>query len=135
MTKPKDTDVDALIDTFYRALDNRGTQAPSGVALRALFAVDARIRRVAAGSVEHWTVDEFIEPRIAMLTNGTLTDFHEWETRSTTAVFDRIASRESHYQKTGSLHGAPYSGGGRKFIQLCRLNESWCICAILWEDD
>lgn len=135
MKNPKDTEIDALTDTFYRAFDNRGTPAPSAAALRALFAVDARIRRVASGAAEQWTVDEFIAPRIAMLTNGTLTDFHEWETGSRTTVFDNIASRESHYRKVGTLNGAPYSGDGRKFIQLYRANGSWLICSILWEDD
>jgi hypothetical protein len=135
MTNPSGADIDALIDAFYRAFDNRGTTAPSAAALRELFAADARIRRVASGTIEQWTVDEFIAPRIAMLTDGTLTDFHECETRSSTTVFDSIANRESYYQKTGTMNEAPDVGSGRKFIGLCRVNGSWLICSILWEDD
>jgi hypothetical protein len=128
-------EIDVVIDAFYRAFDNRGTQAPSADALRSLFAAGGRITRVAAGTVEEWTVDEFIAPRIAILTNGTLTGFHEWEARSRTTVFDNIASRESHYRKSGTLNGVPYFGAGRKLIQLCRFDRSWLICSILWEDD
>ena len=135
MKSPKESEIDALTDSFYSAFDNRGTRTPSGDELRKLFAADGRIRRVSSGTVEHWTVDEFIAPRIAMLTDGTLTEFHEWETRAATTIFDHIASRESHYRKTGTLNGISYSGEGRKFIQLCRSNGSWLICSILWEDD
>lgn len=135
MKNPKVAEVDALADAFYRVFDNRGSQVPSAAALRDLFAADGRIRRVSSGTVELWTVDEFIAPRIALLTNGTLTDFHEWETRSTTTVFADIASRESHYRKTGTLNGLPYAGEGRKLIQLCRFDGQWLICSILWEDD
>jgi len=131
----KATEIDALIDAFYREFDNRSGRVPSGLALRNLFAADARITRVSSANRHQWVVDEFIEPRIAMLTNGTLTGFHEWQVRSKTIVFDNIASRESHYRKSGTMNGVPYEGEGQKFIQLYRLNGSWLISSILWEDD
>jgi hypothetical protein len=135
MKPENETGIDALIVEFYRAFDNRGGRTPSADALRKLFAPGARIMRVSSGANEQWTVDEFIAPRIAMLTNGTLAEFHEWEVQGSTTVFENIASRESHYRKTGTLNGAPYSGGGRKFIGLSRVNAAWLICSILWEDD
>ena len=135
MKSENETEIDALIETFYRVFDNRGAHTPSADALRNLFAAGGRITRVSSGAIEQWTVDEFIAPRIALLTNGTLAEFHEWEVQSRTTVFDNIASRESHYRKTGTLNGSPYSGAGRKFINLCRMNASWLICSILWEDD
>ena len=85
--------------------------------------------------VESWTPDAFIAPRIAMLSDGTLTDFHEWETQARTSVLDRIASRWSRYEKQGLLDGADYRGGGQKFIQLYRAGDRWLIGAILWQDD
>lgn len=135
MKHETETEIDALTDTFYRVFDNRGARTPSADALRKLFVPGGRITRVSSGAIEQWTVDEFIAPRIAMLTDGTLAEFHEWEVRSKTKVFDNIASRESHYRKTGTLNGTPYAGEGRKFINLCRVNALWLICSILWEDD
>jgi ribosomal-protein-serine acetyltransferase len=127
--------IDALIERFYGEFDNRTGRAPSAAALRSLFAADARITRVSSAEIERWTVDEFIAPRIALLTRGPLTRFHEWEVRSNTTVFDAIAHRESHYRKTGMMNGAPYDGAGRKFIQLYRRDASWLISSVLWEDD
>ncbi len=127
--------IDALIDAFYGAFDNRGTTKPSADALRNLFAMGARVWRVSLGAVEQWNVEDFIAPRVAMLTNGTLTEFHEWETRSRTTVFANIASRESHYRKTGTMNGTPYGGDGRKLIDFCRVAAAWKICSIVWEDD
>jgi hypothetical protein len=135
MMPEHEAEIDALIDTFYRVFDNRGARTPLADALRKLFAPGGRITRISSSAIEQWSVDEFIAPRIALLTNGTLAEFHEWEVRSRTTVFDNIASRESHYRKAGTLDGAPYSGGGRKFISLCRVDASWLICSLLWEDD
>jgi hypothetical protein len=70
-----------------------------------------------------------------MLADGTLVDFHEWEIEAETTVLGAIASRRSRYGKSGTLDGAPYAGGGRKFIQLCRTEGGWRIVSILWEDD
>jgi hypothetical protein len=92
------------------------------------------VTRVSGGGVESWSVDEFIAPRAAMLTDGTLLDFHEWETESNTTVTGNIASRRSQYRKTGTLNGSVVAGGGRKFIQLCRIDGRWMISSVLWED-
>ena len=34
-----------------------------------------------------------------------------------------------------ALNGAPYAGGGRKFVGLCRVDGAWKIASVLWEDD
>ena len=70
-----------------------------------------------------------------MLTDGTLTDFHEWETGASTQVLRGSASRHSTYAKSGFQNGAPYAGSGAKFIQLVRKQQGWRIAAIAWEDD
>lgn len=128
------TDIDALIAAFYGAFDNRGDRAPATASLRDMFTADGRVVRVSAGGVESWNVDEFIAPREAMLTNGTLVDFHEWEIECATTVFDNIACRQSRYRKAGTLNGAPWTGEGRKLIQLCRDGGRWLIASVLWED-
>lgn len=119
---------------FYAAFDNRGSRTPSAAELHALFADGATIARVTAESADLLTPEEFVAPRVAILTDGTLLDFHEWETEAETCVFGHIASRWSTYEKEGLLDGAPYRGGGRKFIHLQRGEDRWAITSILWQD-
>ena len=131
MTEPE---IETLIAAFYAAFDNRDGRVPDGAALRAMFADGASITRARPDGVDRWTIETFVAPRIAMLSDGTLTDFHEWETAARTVVLGTIASRQSAYAKAGRLNGADYRGGGDKFIQLIRSDGQWRISAILWRD-
>jgi len=126
--------IDGLIAAFYGVFDNRASHALKISELVAMFTPHARITRMAANGVDEWTVDEFVSPRATLLTNSTLEDFHEWEVEAKTLVSGNIASRFSRYRKQGVLSGAPYTGGGVKFIQLCNSSEGWKITSILWED-
>ncbi len=90
---------------------------------------------MAGDDVAVWDVDAFVAPRAAMLGDGTLSEFHEWETEGQTQIWDSIASRASRYAKAGRLNGADYRGGGRKFIQFHRRDGRWRISSVLWEDD
>jgi len=128
------SEIDRLIAEFYAAFDNRGSRSPAPAELRAMFTAQATITRVTPDRIDTWTTDAFIAPRAAMLTEGTLTEFHEWEVDGQTTAFDSIANRCSHYKKAGLLNGAPYGGEGRKFIQLCRISDRWLISSILWQD-
>jgi hypothetical protein len=128
------SEIDAVVDAFYAAFDNRDGRTPTTAALVELFAADATVARVAAGAADRWTPTEFAEPRVALLTTGGLTGFHEWETSSRTDVFGDIASRFSTYEKEGTMDGAPFSGGGAKLLQLRRDHGRWLISALLWED-
>lgn len=127
-------EIDALIAAFYAAFDNRGGRAPALNDLRAMFSAEATITRVSPPSADTWSPEDFITPREVMLSDGTLTEFHEWEIEASTTVFDNIASRRSIYEKQGLFNGEPYGGGGRKFIQMCRTGDDWRISSILWED-
>ncbi|HEY8004310.1 MAG TPA: hypothetical protein VIE16_08785 [Phenylobacterium sp.] len=127
-------EIEALIAAFYAAFDNRDARAPAGEALRAMFGTTATITRVAKDQADSWSPDAFIAPRVAMLTDGRLTEFHEWEVEARTIVLANIASRWSTYEKQGTLEGADYRGGGHKFIQMHRDGGRWLISSILWED-
>jgi hypothetical protein len=129
----RDPAIEALAATFYSAFDNRGPRIPTGGELLELFAGEASITRVADG-IEIWDPQGFVEPRIAMLTDGTLTEFHEWETDSRTAVFADIASRWSTYEKQGVSNGSDYRGGGWKLMHLRRQAGRWLITSLLWQD-
>jgi len=99
-----------------------------------MFLPNARATRLAAGQMDSWSVDEFIAPRAAILTDGTLVDFHEWEIEGGTTIFGSIAEHRSRYRKSGQLRGEPYLGEGRKFVLLCQLEGRWRIVSVLWED-
>lgn len=134
MSQEQQSQIDDLIRRYYAAFDNRSNRAIGVDELRRIFMTDARVTRVVAGQVDSWTVEQFISPREAMLTDGTLLDFHEWEVEGVTDIFADIAQRRSRYRKSGKLRGQPYSGEGYKLIQLCRSQGQWRIISVLWED-
>ena len=129
-----DLGIETLVIAYYSAFDNRGSRTPAFAELRAMFADGARITRVTNDRADSWAVDAFITPRAAILTDGTLTDFHEWETSAKTVILENIASRWSTYEKAGKLDGNDYPGNGHKFIQFYRNENRWFISSILWED-
>jgi hypothetical protein len=127
-------EIDEAIRTFYAAFDNRGGRTPAVAALREVFLEHGQVTRVSAEGAETWDLEAFIAPREAMLTDGTLVDFHEWEVEAETVVLGAIANRMSRYRKAGVLNAAAYGGEGRKLIQLCRVAGRWRIAAVLWQD-
>ena len=135
MDETAESEIQRTVDAFYAAFDNRDGRVPSVANFRALFRSDARVTRVSADRIDAWGVDDFFAPRATMLTDGTLREFHEWETSGKTTAVGRIASRESRYRKIGVLNGARYIGEGRKLIQLCRAGDRWLIVSVLWEDE
>lgn len=134
MSLAQQSQIERLIALFYAAFDNREGRAIAVAELREMFLPDARVTRLAAGLIESWSVDEFIAPREAILTDGTLVDFHEWEIEGATTIFGNIAEHRSRFGKSGLLRGSPYVGEGRKLILLCQLDARWRIVSILWED-
>lgn len=126
--------INELMYMFYSAFDNRSGRLPNNSALLEIFDPGARIIRITTGGAESWDLQGFLEPREALLTGGSLFDFHEWEIASETAGGDAIASRWSEYRKRGVLDGVEFSGGGRKVIQLYKHQSRWSISSILWED-
>jgi len=126
--------IGGLVETFYAAFDNRGGRRPDILGLRALFAPYALIARVSAEGMDCWTVDKFLAPRAALLTDGTLTEFHEWEVRGRNVGGDLIATRWSEYEKAGVRDGTAFRGAGRKLVSLHKADGHWRIASVLWED-
>ncbi|HEY2807937.1 MAG TPA: hypothetical protein VGI91_04020 [Steroidobacteraceae bacterium] len=126
--------IDELVAAFFRAFDNRPGTTPSAFAMAELFVETAVICQHRGDGYELCSPLQFARPRAELLTNGTLSGFHEWEVESTTTVRGPLATRVSRYAKTGSLNGAPYGGGGTKVFQLARLNGHWRILALSWFD-
>lgn len=127
--------IDEVIARFFEAFDNRNNRIPSLEELTGLLVPGAIVVRDTGARCEHYSVLEFAQPRLALLTGGELVEFHEWETESSTRVVGLVAVRASRYRKEGTLKGQPYSGGGQKFFQFGKFDAGWLITAIAWSDD
>lgn len=127
--------IDALITRFFSAFDNRNGARPMPAAITECFTEKATIVRRFESGAELCTVNEFADPRIALLTQGTLREFHEWEVSSTTHVYGGIAVRTSRYAKAGLLDGNDYAGSGTKCFQLVDMDNGWRIASLAWVDD
>ncbi len=102
MDKTDEADIDRLTGVFYSVFDNRGGRAPAFATLGEIIAPDARITKVSQAGIEIWSLDEFIAPRLALLTDGRLVEIHEWEVAAKTTGGLAIASRHQREQ-IGSL--------------------------------
>jgi hypothetical protein len=80
-------------------------------------------------------VEEFIVPREALLTGGSLTGFREWPVAGRVEVFGDIAHWFGGYAKAGTQEGEPFTGRGMKTIQFVRTADGWRISAAAWDDE
>ncbi|WP_324786421.1 DUF4440 domain-containing protein [Streptomyces sp. H51] len=127
------TEIDAVTAEFFGAFDNRGGKVADVARIRRLVLPNGVIVK-SGPEFTVYTVEEFIEPRRRLLTDGRLVEFSEWEVSERTEIVGDIASRLSGYRKSGVLDGEPYEGGGTKTIQFVRTPDGWRISAFAWYD-
>ncbi|MCX5265846.1 nuclear transport factor 2 family protein [Streptomyces sp. NBC_00199] len=130
MSKPE---IDAVTAEFFGAFDNRGGKAADVARIRQLVLPSGVIVKTGP-EFTVYTVDEFIEPRQRLLTDGRLVEFSEWEVSERTEIAGDIASRFGEYRKSGILDGELFEGGGTKTIQFVRTSDGWRIAAFAWYD-
>ncbi len=126
-------EIDQLTAEFYGAFDNRGGIAPDVARIRRLVLPIGIIVKTGP-EYTAYTVDEFIEPRQKLLTEGRLVEFAEWETAERTDLAGDIACRFGEYRKSGILDGVAFEGGGHKTMQFVRTSDGWRIAALAWYD-
>lgn len=127
--------IDELIAAFFDAFTSNGGVAPNVDALYGMFLAEAVIVKNIGADPVIYDVPGFIEPRRAILTNGSMAHFREWETSGHTEVFGNIAQRFSRYAKSWMQDGQQQSGGGAKSIHLVRTPAGWKIASLVWDDD
>ncbi|BCJ75976.1 hypothetical protein CS0771_55200 [Catellatospora sp. IY07-71] len=127
------SEIDQLTAEFYGAFDNRGGVAPDVTRIRRLVLPTGVIIKTGP-EFTAYTVDEFIEPRLLLLTGGRLVEFAEWETAERTELAGDIACRFGEYRKSGILDGVAFEGGGHKAMQFVRTPDGWRIAALAWYD-
>jgi RimJ/RimL family protein N-acetyltransferase len=84
---------------------------------------------------EIFNIETFISPRKKILSDGTLTEFEEYEINGETKIVNNLAHHFSKYQKKGYLNGKYFEGNGTKFFQYVKTTKGWKINAVIWEDE
>ncbi|MFC0623100.1 hypothetical protein [Kribbella deserti] len=128
-------EIDELMRRFLGAFTNTGGSTPNVEVVRETFIPRGVIISNVANNPVIYDLDSFIEPRAKMLTDGTLTEFSEWETAEATEILGSVAHRASEYSKSGSRAGEWFEGSGRKTTQFVRTPSGWRMSAMAWEDD
>lgn len=124
-----------IVRTYFAAFTSGPGCDERMAALRATFLPEAVIVRTGGGEPAVYDVDGFIAPRQAILTDGTLEEFHEWELSGHTELFGDIAQHFCSYAKEGVQSGVPITGRGMKTLQLVRTAAGWKISGAAWDDE
>jgi hypothetical protein len=128
-------DIDRLMGLFMDSFTNTGGRRPDLEIIRELFVPEGRIISNIGNDPVIMDVDAFVEPRRKMLTDGTLTEFSEWEVSQRTEIFGSVAHRFSEYRKSGVRDGAPFEGRGHKTTQFLRTRDGWRMSSMAWDDE
>ncbi len=135
---PMDADVAAVlavVQTYFAAFTSGPGADVRLQQLRDVMLPRAIVVRTCGQELAVYDVDSFIAPRRLLLTDGSLTDFHEQATSGHIDVFGDIAHWFGRYTKDGRLHGEPCPGAGMKSIQLIRTPAGWRVTAAAWDDE
>jgi hypothetical protein len=124
-----------LVRAFFGAFTSGPDSAARLDRLRSLFLPEAVIVATCGREPTVYGVDSFIAPRQALLSGGTLVDFHEWELQGHTEIFGDIAQHFGSYAKAGVQDGMPFTARGMKTLQLVRTSAGWRISAVAWDDE
>jgi hypothetical protein len=132
---PDEAAIAEVVSTFFAAFTS-GPGIESRIeALRAAFVPEAVVVRTCGGVPAVYGVEDFLRPRLELLTGGSLVDFSEWEVRGRTDLFGDVAQHFCSYAKQGVQDGVPFTGRGMKTMQLVRMPAGWRISAAAWDDE
>ncbi|GHH44743.1 GNAT family N-acetyltransferase [Streptomyces candidus] len=127
-------ELDRLTTEFLGAFTNTGGRRPHVGVIREVFIPEGMIVSNVGGKPVVYDLEAFIEPRQRMLTDGTLTEFCEWEVGERTEIFGTVAHRFSEYRKTGVMDGERFEGTGHKTTQFVRTPDGWRMSSLAWDD-
>jgi ribosomal-protein-serine acetyltransferase len=128
-------EIDRLVGSFFELFSNRDGIQPNLSAIFELFVPQGIITKTSGQEPEISSLQDFISPRQALLTDGTLTDFSETEVSHSTFIFGKIAHRASTYRKSGRFNGEWFSAQGMKSFQFIHTATGWRISSMAWDDE
>jgi hypothetical protein len=127
-------ELDQLTRAFLGAFDNTGGSRPRLGIIREVFIPQGMIIKNVGAVPVVYDLDAFIAPREKILTDGTLTEFSEWEVAERTEIFGSVAHRFSEYGKSGFLDGEWFEGSGCNCVQFVRTQAGWRMSSLAWDD-
>ncbi|PQJ09106.1 DUF4440 domain-containing protein [Flavipsychrobacter stenotrophus] len=127
--------IDHLVEHFFDVFTNVGGRQPNLDAIHHLCLLQAIIVKKIGNEETVYDLEGFIEPRRTILTDGTLTEFKEWEVSEETKIIGQLAQRHSAYKKSGRMNGQNFEGAGNKMFQFIKTTDGWRICSVIWEDE
>jgi len=128
-------EINNLTRQFFDLFDNTDHKIPDWPRAQKICIPEIIIIKKTGLTEVVYNLTSFIEPRKAILSDGTLTNFQEQELHEATEIIGHIAHRRSRYQKSGSLSGKPFIETGTKLFQFIKTNNGWRINSLVWEDD
>ncbi|MEU9193070.1 DUF4440 domain-containing protein [Streptomyces hundungensis] len=130
-----EAEIDQLMRAFLGAFTNTDGARPDLNVVREVFIPQGVIINNSGAEPVVYDLDAFIAPREKILTDGTLTEFSEWEVHARTEVHGSIAHRLSEYAKSGIRDGLRFEGVGRKSTQFIRTPAGWRMSSMTWDDE
>lgn len=130
-----EAEIDELVRAFFSVFTNKNGIKPDVDAIHRMFIPQGLIISCSGAKREIYTLRQFIEPRIELLSDGRLVDFQEQEVSARTDIFGGIAQRYCIYKKSGIFEGKAFQAGGVKTIQLIRMSDGWKMASLAWEDE
>lgn len=127
-------ELDQLMRAFLGAFTNIAGCRPNVDVVREVFIPQGMIIKNVGSELVIYDLDGFVEPREKILTDGSLTEFSEWEVAERTEIFGSIAHRFSDYRKSGFLNGEWFEGSGHKTTQFVRTPAGWRMSSMAWDD-
>ena len=128
-------EIDRLTAEFFRAVSFEAGGTPPYENISTLFIESGLLIKNTAATPEISTVQQFIEPREAMVRSGVLTRFREVELSQTTEIFGNVAHRFSAYAKSGSMNGTAFEARGMISTQFINTPAGWKMSAMAWDDE
>jgi len=128
-------EINNLTEQFFNLFDNTNNKIPDWTIVQKICIPEIIIIKKTGLTEVVYNLTNFIEPRRTILSNGTLTNFHEQELEEETQIIGHIAHRRSRYQKSGNLSGKSFVETGTKLFQYIKTNNGWRINSLVWEDD
>jgi len=128
-------ELERLVGEFFRAVSFEPGGGPSYGRISTLFIERGLLIKNVGSAPEISSVAEFIAPREALVSSGTLTRFQESELSGSTVVFGNVAHRFSAYEKSGTSGGKPFDGRGMVTTQFVKTPSGWRISAMAWDDE
>ena len=127
--------ISEITGSFFDVFSNKENSTPNLDLLNEICLPEVSLINQSDVKPHIYDLASFIEPRKKILTDGTLMNFEEKETLEKTKIINNIAHRHSKYEKRGVLNGKSFRQTGSKLFQFVKINSSWKIRSVIWQDD